>query len=69
MLPRFSSKNNGPNYTSYILIHTRCPAVLTETLFQDNAADKEFLLSPDGKQRITALHVNGIINYLKAQKP
>lgn len=53
----------------YILIHTRCPAVLTESLFQDNAADKEFLLSPDGKQRITALHVNGIINYIKNLKP
>lgn len=48
----------------YILIHTKCPAVLTESLFQDNKTDVEFLLSETGKQKITDLHVHGIINYL-----
>lgn len=53
----------------YILIHTKCPAVLTESLFQDNKTDVEFLLSEQGKQALTNLHVHGIIDYLKAQKP
>lgn len=52
----------------YILIHTKCPAVLTESLFQDNKTDVEFLNSETGKQRLTDLHVNGIINYIKSKK-
>lgn len=48
----------------YILIHTKCPAVLTESLFQDNKNDVAFLLSEEGKQAIVNLHVNGIIDYL-----
>ncbi len=48
----------------YILKHTKCPAVLTENLFQDNRADVDFLLSEAGKCAIVDLHVNGIINYL-----
>jgi N-acetylmuramoyl-L-alanine amidase len=48
----------------YILKHTRCPAVLTENLFQDNREDVEYLLSEEGKRAIVALHVSGIIKYL-----
>lgn len=43
---------------------TLCPAVLTENLFQDNKEDVEFLLSEAGKQKITDIHVSGIINYI-----
>lgn len=43
---------------------TNCPAVLTENLFQDNKEDVEFLLSKDGKEAITKLHVDGIIKYI-----
>lgn len=49
----------------YILKHTKCPAVLTENLFQDNKEDVAFLLSEAGKETIVNLHVKGIINYLK----
>lgn len=49
----------------YILKHTKCPAVLTENLFQDNKEDVAFLLSEAGKKTIVCLHVKGIINYLK----
>lgn len=49
----------------YILKHTKCPAVLTESLFQDNKEDVAFLLSEAGKETIVNLHVKGIINYLK----
>ena len=49
----------------YILKHTKCPAVLTENLFQDNMEDVDFLLSEEGKKSIVETHVIGIINYLK----
>ena len=45
---------------------TKCPAVLTENMFQDNEEDVKLLLSEDGKQRIVDTHVNGIINYIKS---
>ena len=41
----------------YILKHTKCPAVLTENLFQDNKEDVAFLLSEAGKETIVSLHV------------
>lgn len=53
----------------YILVKTPCIAVLTESLFQDNEQDVEFLLheGPKGTGRgaIINLHVEGILNYLK----
>ena len=51
----------------YIVKHTDCPAVLTENLFQDNKEDAAYLLSEQGKAAITQLHIDGIINYIKAQ--
>lgn len=50
-----------------VLTGTSCPAVLTESLFQDNKADVSFLLSQLGKDCITQLHVDGIIEYIKQQ--
>ena len=49
----------------YILNKTKCPAVLTENFFQDNKDDVAFLLSPEGKQQIVKVHVEGIIKYLE----
>lgn len=43
---------------------TKCPAILTENLFQDNKEDVKFLLSEEGKDAIINLHVNGIKRYL-----
>lgn len=48
----------------YILKNTKCPAVLTENLFQDNKEDVDFLLSAEGKKAIVNLHVLGIRKYL-----
>ena len=48
----------------YILQHTKCPAVLTENLFQDNREDVDFLLSAAGKASIVELHVRGLLKYL-----
>ena len=48
----------------YILQHTRCPAVLTENLFQDNREDVDLLLSAAGKASVVELHVKGITSFL-----
>lgn len=51
------------NFT--IITNTNCPAVLTENLFQDNKEDVDFLLSKEGREKITNLHVDVIKKYLK----
>ena len=43
---------------------TNCPAVLTENFFQDNKEDVEYLLSPEGKQTVAQIHIDGIVKYL-----
>ena len=48
----------------YILLHTSAPAVLSESLFMDNQADCDFLMTPEGQQSLVDLHVEGIVNYL-----
>lgn len=49
-----------------ILRDTKCPAVLTENMFQDNRHDVDYLLSERGKSEITDLHVTAITQYLKS---
>lgn len=49
----------------YVLGNTKCPAVLTENLFQDNRADVDYLLSDAGRHAIARLHVEGILKYLE----
>lgn len=49
----------------YVIKNTKCPAVLTENLFQDNKEDVTFLLSRIGKQAIVQLHVDGIKQYIE----
>ena len=48
----------------YILRQTKCAAVLTENFFQDNKFDVDFLLSEEGKDAVTKVHVEGITNYI-----
>ncbi|WP_435868846.1 N-acetylmuramoyl-L-alanine amidase [Duncaniella muris] len=68
---RTDNSDGDPDYEArfYILMNTKCPAILTESLFQDNKADVDFLNSETGKRHLTDLHVNGIINYINQQKP
>lgn len=56
--------DGDPDYESklYVLTKTKCPAVLTENLFQDNKEDVEFLLN--NKEKIADIHVQGILKYL-----
>lgn len=49
----------------YVLRHTLCPAVLTESFFQDNKKDVEYLTSEEGKADIVEIHVAGIQAYIK----
>lgn len=44
---------------------TKCPAILTENLFMDNKEDCEYLLTEEGKNTITQIHIDGIVNYIK----
>lgn len=66
---RTDYSDGDPDYEEkfYILMHTQCPAVLTESLFQDNKADVDFLLSREGHDAIVNLHVHGVEKYLKMQ--
>ena len=50
-----------------VLRDTICPAVLTENLFMDNKQDCQYLLSEEGKQAITDIHVNAILKIAVAQ--
>lgn len=50
----------------YVLKNTLCAAALTENLFQDNRECVDWLLSDEGRETITALHVNGIKKYIES---
>lgn len=54
------------NFT--VLKYTKCAAVLTENLFQDNKADVEYLLSQQGRKDIVDLHVRGILKFIEKVK-
>lgn len=55
-----SDGDNDKEARFMILTNTRCPAVLTENLFQDNRRDVDYLLSKAGQEAIADLHVRGI---------
>lgn len=67
---RSDFSDGDPDYEAnfYVLTKTKCPAVLTENLFQDNKEDVTFLASEKGKRTIVDIHVNGILDYLNGQK-
>lgn len=52
----------------YILTKTMCPAVLTENLFMDNENDCRFLMSEEGREILTYIHINGIMKILKTSE-
>ena len=55
-----------PDFESNVYVHRldKCPAVLTENLYQNCSSDVAFLQSSAGKRAIVMLHVEGIIDYL-----
>lgn len=67
MKMRFDYADGDPDKESqfYILKNTICPAVLTENFFMDTESDCRLMMSIDGRERIAAMHVEAIKNYLK----
>lgn len=55
-------RDKESNFT--ILYRSKCPACLTENLFQDNREDVDLLLSECGRAAIVRLHVEGIKAYV-----
>lgn len=49
----------------YMVKNPLCPAVLTENLVMTNKRETEYLLSEEGKQTITKLHVDSIKEYVE----
>ena len=64
MRPDFSDADPDKEARFYMLMHSKCPAVLTENLFMDNKSDCKYLLSLKGKAAIANIHVKGIRKYL-----
>lgn len=56
-------RDKEENFT--ILHGSKCAAVLTENMFQDNKEDVEWLLSDSGREAITRLHVEGVKKYVE----
>jgi len=50
----------------YVLNYTKCPAVLTETGFQDNKREIAWLLSNAGKHMVERLHVEAIAEFCES---
>lgn len=48
----------------YILKNTNCAATLSESFFMDCEKDVQYLLSPEGKNDIIKIHVDGIKRYI-----
>ena len=44
---------------------TKCAACLTENLFQDNREDVAYMLSPEGREAIVTIHVEGVKEHIK----
>lgn len=47
-----------------IVRDTKCPAVLTENLFQDNKQEVDYLLSQKGKEAIVQIHKDALLKYI-----
>lgn len=62
MTLRKDMSDGDPDYEENftVIYKTKCPAVLTENLFQDNKTDVEFLRSDKGRDVIADIHVNAI---------
>ena len=61
----FSDGDPDKEARFYMLVNSKCPAVLTENLFMDNKAECKYLLSLKGKATIANIHINGIKKYLE----
>lgn len=49
----------------YVIKHVNCVACLTENFFMDNKNDVDWLLSLEGQENISLIHVEGIKKYIE----
>ena len=54
------------NFT--VIYKCACPCVLTENFFYDNKDDLKLLMSEEGMQKITDLHIASICDYIEYEK-
>lgn len=61
--------DGDPDWESdfFVLKNTACPACISENGFQDCEESLRFLESVEGKRAIVALHVDGIVNYIRSR--
>lgn len=52
----------------YVIKKTACAAVLTENFFYDNVDDVQYILSDEGKEQVTQVHVEAISKYVESLK-
>lgn len=50
----------------YVIKHTSCPAVLSESGFYDNPDDAAYLITPEAREDIAKYHYKAIIEYIKS---
>ena len=62
---KFSDKKYSWEDNFTVLVKTICPAILTENLFYDNKKDLAFLQSEEGKEAISQIHVDAILEIEK----
>ena len=62
----FSDGDADKEENFYILQHTKCPAVLTENFFMDTEKDCKLLMQEDFRQEIADMHLDAIVNLIKA---
>lgn len=64
---RFDYTDGDPDKEAgfYILKHTVCPAILTENFFMDSEKDCRFIMSDNGRELITNMHVSAIKRVIK----
>ena len=62
---KYSAKKYSWEENFTVLVKTVCPAILTESLFYDNKQDLAFLQSEEGREAITQIHINSILEIEK----
>ncbi len=67
---RKDTKDGDPDKEKnwYIIKNSNCISVLTENFFMDNKKECEWLLSENGKQTVTNIHLYGIVKYIMKYK-
>lgn len=64
-----NNKLRGHKEKNFTVIYKcACPCVLTENFFYDNKDDLTILMSEEGMQKITDLHVASICDYIEYEK-